>query len=192
MTPAVGIVHIQPAGVHDDLAGGVHFDVRAVHRPRRGPFEVDAFGVVPAAVARALEFVFAGLPFRSAAQVGAARKDHEDAVGFAHHPDAIGHQEALIDAQAEVRGIADGENGVGFVERARKEEPQEHQEVDAEIAAHRRPDHAPAHPVRRRAAAAFQRRLSQRVLPVARAPPAGLAGETESLSGFGFDVVRHI
>ena len=110
----------KPAGVHDDLARGVLFDVRAVHRPRRRTLEVDAFGVIAAAVAGALELVLAGLPFRRAAQVGAARKDHENAVGLAHHPDAVGHQKTLVDAQIEIRRETDGEDGIGFVQGARE------------------------------------------------------------------------
>ena len=111
----------------------------AIHGPRRGPFEIDAFAVVAAAVARALELVFGGLPLRRAAQMGAARENHEDAVRLAHHPDAIGHQEALVDAQGEIGGIADMKIGIGFVQRAGKEKPQEHQEIDAEISPNDRP-----------------------------------------------------
>jgi hypothetical protein len=38
-----------------------------VHGPGSGPFEVDAFVVVPATVAGTLEFVLAGLPVGSTA-----------------------------------------------------------------------------------------------------------------------------
>ena len=48
-----------------------------------------------------------------------------------------------------------------------KEKPQEHQEVDAKIAADRRPNDAPAHPVGRRRLPLCRLRLWQRVLPLA-------------------------
>ena len=59
------------AQVHHNLAFGIELHVRAIHGPRRRTLEVDAFGVVAAAVARALELVFAGLPVGRAAQVRA-------------------------------------------------------------------------------------------------------------------------
>ncbi len=102
--------------------------MRAIHGTRRGTFEVDAFGIVAAAVARALEFVFAGLPVRRAAQVGADRRDHEDALGVAHHPDAVLILELGIDAESEIRGIADLEAGLRLVQRARKEEAEKCEE----------------------------------------------------------------
>src|SRR5579862_1685729 len=62
---------VDAAQVHDDLAFRIELHVGTVHGPRRGAFEVDAFGIVATAMARALEFVFAGLPVRRAAEVGA-------------------------------------------------------------------------------------------------------------------------
>src|SRR5580658_10063577 len=52
------------------------------------PFEVDALAVIPAAVARTLEFVLAWFPIGCAAQVRAAGVNHEHAVGCAIDPDA--------------------------------------------------------------------------------------------------------
>src|SRR5579862_4502120 len=72
------IVHVQAAGVYDDLPCSVFLDVRAVHRPGRGPLEVHALAVITAAVARAFELVLARFPFRGAAQVGAAGKDDKN------------------------------------------------------------------------------------------------------------------
>src|ERR1700730_2893320 len=103
--------------------------MRAIHGPRSGTLEIDSFRIVAAAMARALEFVFAGLPFRSASQVGAAREDHEDAVRFANHPDTIGHQVALVDSQAEIAREADGKNSIGFIQGARKKKAQGHQKI---------------------------------------------------------------
>src|SRR5215471_10881810 len=125
------------AQVDHDLAFGVEFDVRTVHWPRRGAFEVDALGIVPAAVAGALEFVLTGLPIRRAAQVRADGRDDEDAFGVAHYPDAVLILELGVDAETEIRRIADAELGLGFVERPRKEESEKHQQVDAQRTEHR-------------------------------------------------------
>src|SRR5579872_4258168 len=127
------IVHIKTAGIYDDLARGVRLDMRAVHGTRRRPFEVDGFGVIAAAVARALELIFARLPFRRAAEVGAAGENHEDAVRLFNNPNAIGHQEALVDSETEVGRKADAEHGVGLIQSSWKEEPQKHQQVDAKV-----------------------------------------------------------
>src|SRR5580693_2780734 len=139
-----GIVHVEPAGVHRNFSRGVEHDVGAVHGTRRWTLEIDPFTVVAAAVAGALEFIFRGLPFGRAAKVRAAGVDHEQAIGLAHDPDAVGHQIALINAQAKIRWEADVEDGVGFVERAGKEETEEHQEVDAQVPPNKRPDNSTA------------------------------------------------
>jgi len=145
----VGIVHVKTTGVDDDLARGVELYMGAVHGPWRRTFEIDGFGIIAAAVARALEFVLAGLPFGRATQMSAAGENDEEPVRLLDDPDTVAHQELLIYAQVEIRRIADGENSVGFVKRPREEEPQEHQEIDAEITADGRPDHPPAHAIRR-------------------------------------------
>src|SRR3989442_13958434 len=105
-----GVVHVKATGVDRDLARRVELHMGAVHGPRRGPFEIHGFGIVTAAVARALELVLAGLPFRRATEMRAAGENDEQSVRLLDHPDAIGHQEALVHAQAEIGGIADGEN----------------------------------------------------------------------------------
>src|SRR5438445_9157814 len=104
----------------------------AVHRTRRRAFEVNSFAVVAAAVAGAFEFVFAGFPIRRASQVRADGRDHEDAFRIADHPDAMRVLEFRVDAKAEVGWIPYRERGFGLEQRARKEEAQEHDEVDAE------------------------------------------------------------
>src|ERR1700719_1985998 len=93
------IVYIEPAGIDDDLPGGIELNERAIHGPWRGTLEIHAFAVVAAAVARAFELVFRCLPLRRAAQVSAAGEDYENTVRLANYPDAIGHQEALVDAE---------------------------------------------------------------------------------------------
>src|SRR5271170_6543467 len=74
----------------------------------------------------------------------AACEDHEEAIGFAHDPDAIGNQVALVNAEAEISGKTDIEDGIGFVERTGEEKAEEHQEVDAEISPNERPDNSAA------------------------------------------------
>src|SRR5262249_18423212 len=103
-----------------------------------------ALAVVAAAMAGAFELVFRGFPFRRAAQMGAASENREQAIRLADDPDAIGHQISLIDAQTEIGWKAGGENRVGLIERPRKEKPQEHQEVDAEIAPNTGPNKPPS------------------------------------------------
>ena len=76
--------------------------------------------------------------------MGAACENDKNSVRLAYHPDAVGHQEALVDTEREIRGVSDIENGIGLVQRAREEEPQEHQEVDAKIAPDTRPDNSSA------------------------------------------------
>ena len=110
----------EPGNIHDDLPVGRQFHVRAVHRTRRGPFEVNAFTVVAAAVAGALEFVLAGFPVGRATQMRAARVNDKHAVGRAVHPDAVLLLPLRIHAQRIVRGIADFENGGRFEKRARQ------------------------------------------------------------------------
>src|SRR6266849_5835439 len=109
----------EPRSVYDDLAVGGQFDVRAVHRARRRTFKIHAFTVVAAAVARALEFVFAGFPVGRAAEMRAARVDDEDAVGRAVDPNAIFLLPLRIDTERVVGRIADFEYGGRLEERAR-------------------------------------------------------------------------
>ena len=102
--------------------------MRPIHRTRRRAFEVDAFAVVPAAVARALELVFAGFPVRGAAQMGAARIDYKNAVGCAIHPDAIFLLKLSVHSQAVLLGVADLETGRRLEQCPRQEEAKESQQ----------------------------------------------------------------
>ena len=85
----------------------------------------------------ALEFVLARLPVRRAAQVRANRRDHEDPFRVAHHPDAVLVLEFGVHAEAEIGRIADFEIGLWLEQRARKEEAQEHHEIDGQKSQHR-------------------------------------------------------
>src|ERR1700726_4600328 len=80
---------IEPRNVDNDLAVGSQFQVRAVHGPRRGTFEVDTFAVVSAPVAGTFEFVLAGFPVRRAAEMRPRPEDNEHPVRCAGDPDAV-------------------------------------------------------------------------------------------------------
>src|SRR5580692_2741081 len=77
---------IKPRNIHQDLTVGRDFHFSSIHRARRRTFEVNPFAVVSTAVARAFELVLTGLPIGSTTQMGAARVDHENAIGGAIHP----------------------------------------------------------------------------------------------------------
>src|SRR5713226_4899989 len=128
--------------VDDDLAVGRQFYVGAVHGARRGAFEVDTFTVVAAAVARALEFVFAGFPVRRAAEMRAARVDDENAIGSAVDPDAVFLLPLGVDAERVVGGIADLEDGGRLEERARQKETQKGDKPGAQETGDRAPHEA--------------------------------------------------
>src|SRR6266404_3309429 len=116
---------IKARSVDNDLTVGRQFDVGAIHRARRRAFEVDAFAVIAAAVTRALEFVFAGLPVRCAAEMGAARVDNENAIGSAVDPDAVFLLPLGVDAERVVGRIANLEDGGRLEEGAWQEETEE-------------------------------------------------------------------
>src|SRR5580700_3040586 len=119
---------IKPGSIDNDLPIGSQFDLGAVHGTRSRAFEVDAFAVIAAAVAWALELVLARFPVRGAAQVGTPCVNHEHAVWSAIDPDAVFLLKFCVDAQRELRGIANLENCVRFEKSARKKEPEESQE----------------------------------------------------------------
>src|SRR5437773_10831431 len=96
--------------------------MRAIHGTRRRSFKVDAFAVVAAAVAGALERVFAGLPMRRAAGMRAASVDDKHAVGRAVYPDTIFLLPFGVDAECIVRGIANFEDSCRFKEGAGEQE----------------------------------------------------------------------
>src|SRR5436309_13747891 len=99
--------------------------MRAIHGTRRRSFKVDAFAVVAAAVAGALELVFAGLPIRRAAEMRAASVDDKHAIGRAVHPDRIFLLQFGVDAEYIVRGIANFEDSGRSREGAGEDECEE-------------------------------------------------------------------
>ena len=111
--------------------------MRPIHRPRRRTLEVDAFGIVAAAVTGALELVLTRLPVRRAPQMRTDRRDHEDTLGVPHDPDAVLVLKLGVHAEAEIGGIADREAGLRLIQSARQKEAQEHDEVHAQKSQHR-------------------------------------------------------
>src|ERR1051326_8414964 len=96
--------------INDDLSFSIQRDFRAVHRPRRGTFEVDALAIVTTTVTRALELVFAGFPVGRAAEMRAARVDHEESIGSARDPDAVLLLPLRIDADGVISRRPDAKN----------------------------------------------------------------------------------
>src|SRR5260370_29874705 len=135
---------IEPGGIHDDLAVGGRLHVGAVHGTGRRAFKVDAFAVVTAAVARALELVFTCFPVRCAAQMCAARINHENSVWRAVYPDAVFLLPLRVYAQSVIGRIADLENGRRLEQRTRQKETQESDEPGAEKSCNGAPHQAPA------------------------------------------------
>ena len=135
---------IQPRYIHDDLPVGREFHVRAIHRTRRRPFEVHAFAVVAASVARTLEFVFAGFPIRRATQVRAPRVDHEHSVRRAIHPDPVFLLPFRVYAERVVRRISNFENGRRFKKSTRKKKSQKRDEPGSEKSRNTAPHQTPA------------------------------------------------
>ena len=76
------IIDVQTTGIDRDFSCWIERDECAIHGTRSGAFEIHAFAIVAAAVAGALEFIFGGLPFGSAAQVRAAGENYEHAIRF--------------------------------------------------------------------------------------------------------------
>src|SRR4029077_5647416 len=119
-------------GVDYDLAVGRQRHAGAVHGARRGALEIDAFAVIAAAVARALEFVFAGFPVGRATEMRAAGVDDENAVGSAINPDAEFLLPLGVHAERVIGRITDFENGGRLEKRARKKKAQEGDKPGAE------------------------------------------------------------
>src|SRR5579871_3306007 len=115
------------------------FDVGAIHGPRRGSFEIDSFAVVPASVARTLEFVFAWLPIRRAPKMRAARVNHKQPVGRAVHPNSVLLLKFRINPEGKFRGISDLENAIRLEQCAGKKESKKGKEPSCEKAG----DHYP-------------------------------------------------
>src|SRR5579871_637675 len=130
--------------VDENLAVRSEFDVSAVHGTRCRAFEVDTLAVVSATMARALEFVFARLPIRGAAEMRATSVDHEEAVRRAVDPDAILLLKFGVDAKRKFRRVADFEQSVRLEKSARKEEAKESQKPGHQEAGDHGPDEAAA------------------------------------------------
>jgi len=127
---------IEMTQIDHNLPFGIEPYMGAVHGPRGRALEVDSFGIVAAAMAGTFEFVLAGFPIGGASQVRADGGDDENSFGIADHPDAMILLKFRVHPESEVAGIPDSEFGLRFVEHAREEEAQKHQQVYAERAQH--------------------------------------------------------
>ena len=143
------------AGIDQDLSFRVESYLCTVHWSRRGSLEVDALTVVATAVTWAFELVFTGLPVGRAAEMRATRIDDEETIGCSRHPDAVLLLPFCIDADRVVGGRPDTEDAGRFENRARQEEPHEHQEERRECPRDGGPDDAAAHLVDRRIGRCF-------------------------------------
>src|SRR5690242_1724218 len=114
--------------IHDNLPVGRKLQSRAVHRARRRTFEVDSLAVVATAMARTLEFVFAGFPIGSTAEVRATGVNHKQAVRSAVHPDAVLLLPLGIHTECVIRREADLKHSGRFEKCARKKETQKRDE----------------------------------------------------------------
>src|SRR5260221_491738 len=74
--------------IDDQLSVVTDVNLEAIHRARRGAFEIEAADVIAGAVARALEFFFGLEPSRGASEVRAFREDRVEAGLGADNPDA--------------------------------------------------------------------------------------------------------
>lgn len=90
---------IKAGNIDNDLAVGSQFYVGSVHWSGSRSFKVDAFVVVPTAVAGTLEFVLAGLPIWGASQMSATRINDKQSIRSAVHPDAVFLLKLSIDTQ---------------------------------------------------------------------------------------------
>src|SRR5215472_522657 len=133
---------IQARSIHNDLSVGRHLNVSPIHRARRRTLEVDPFAVVAAAVAGTLEFVFAGLPIRGAAEMRTACINNKEAIGSAVHPDAVLLLKLGVYAKRVIRRIADLENRGRLKKGARKKKAKESDKPGAK----KRGDAAPNQP----------------------------------------------
>src|SRR5208337_200859 len=135
---------VESRDIHQNLTVRSFLDMGPVHGTRRRTLKVDSFAVVTTAVARAFKFVIAGFPVGRAAQMRAARVNHEHAIGCAVHPDAVLLLKLGVHAQAVIFGIADLKAGRGLEERARQKKAEEGDEPRGEERSYGRPHQSPA------------------------------------------------
>src|SRR5579859_595970 len=130
--------------IHNNLSVGRQLQSCAVHRTRRRPFEVDSLAVVTAAMAGTLEFVLAGFPIGSAAEVRATGVNHKQAVRSAVHPDAVFLLTLGIHTESVIRREADLKYSGRFEKCAGKKKTQKRDEPSPEKAGDRTPNQAAA------------------------------------------------
>src|SRR6185503_4870622 len=108
-----------------------------------------ALAVVATTMARALELVLTGLPVGRTTEMRAARVDDEETVGSSRHPDAILLLPLGIYTERVVVWRSDAKDAGRFENRARQEEPHEHQEESEQRAGDGAPDDPSSHLVDR-------------------------------------------
>src|SRR6185503_137723 len=138
-------IFVQFRDIDDDLSFCIKFHVRAVHWPWRRPFEIDSFTIVATAMTTALELVLTRLPFGRASQMTAARVIHKQTIGGSGYPNSILLLPLRVNSKRIIRRHPDSKHARWFKDRARQEEAQEHQEVDKQKTADRRPDDPASH-----------------------------------------------
>src|SRR5262249_27299220 len=113
-------------------------------RTRRRAFEVHSFAVVSATVARALEFVFARLPIRRAAQMRTPRVNHKQPIRRSINPDAIFLLELGVHPERKLRRVSNLENAVRLKKSTWKEKPEKREEPCHKESGDHGPDKAAA------------------------------------------------
>lgn len=136
---------VQPTSIDHYLSGWIEFNMSTVHRSGCRTFEVDALAVIPASVARTLEFTLARFPIRRTTEMCTAGINDEEPFGIADHPHAIVLLKFGIDTKPKVCRVSDPKNFAGFEKGSRQEEPQKHQEVGSKEATNGGPNDAATH-----------------------------------------------
>src|SRR3954470_10500605 len=101
---------IKSIRVHYNLPFRIDLHESPIHGSRRGTFEVNSLAVIAAAVTWTLEFVFARLPVRRAAEMSTARVNHEQPIRSLINPDSVLLLPFRIDAKRVVARKSNFEN----------------------------------------------------------------------------------
>src|SRR2546430_17140337 len=75
--------------IHDQLSVFTHVDLKSIHGPGRGTFEIKPALVITAAMTRTLELFLGAQPPRGAPQMRALGKDSVDPALFALDPNSL-------------------------------------------------------------------------------------------------------
>ena len=112
------VYHNDPVVIHRDLV--------SVQRPRSGTLKIYPLAVESASVAGALELLLPDEPIRGTTEMGANRREGDDAVAGSHDPDSVTFLETGINhIREEVFGFPDLEPEWGLETNVRKEKTRE-------------------------------------------------------------------